>query len=155
MARRYWLIKSEPFKYPWEQLVADGSTYWDGVRNYEARNNLGEMKLGDLCLYYHSNEGKQVVGVARVCGESYPDPTADDPQWLVVDVEPVVPFARPVSLQEIKADPALRDIKLVRRARLSVVPIDRAEFDHILKLGETKLPRQPAPRKTGRKKRAR
>ena len=72
MARSYWLIKSEPFKYPWEQLVADGSTYWDGVRNYEARNNLGEMKLGDLCLYYHSNEGKQVVGVARVCGESFP-----------------------------------------------------------------------------------
>jgi predicted RNA-binding protein with PUA-like domain len=155
MARRYWLIKSEPFKYAWEQLIADGSTYWDGVRNHEARNNLGEMKLGDLCLYYHSNEGKEVVGVARVCGESYPDPTADDSRWLVVDVEPVVPLARPVTLREIKADPALRDIQLVRRSRLSVVPIERAEFDRILKLGETRLPRQRAPRKSAREKRSR
>jgi predicted RNA-binding protein with PUA-like domain len=155
MARRYWLIKSEPFKYAWEELVADGSTYWDGVRNHEARNNLGEMKLGDLCLYYHSSEGKEVVGVARVCRESYPDPTAEDPQWLVVDVEPVVSLERSVTLQEIKADPALRNLDLIRRSRLSVVPIDRAEFEHILKLGETKLPRQSAPKKTARKKRAR
>jgi predicted RNA-binding protein with PUA-like domain len=150
MARRYWLIKSEPSKYAWEELVADGSTYWDGVRNHEARNNLGEMKLGDLCLYYHSNEGKEVVGVARVRRESYPDPTAEDPQWLVVDVEPVVPLGRSVTLREIKADPALRNLNLIRRSRLSVVPIDRAEFDHILKLGETKLPQQAAPQKTAR-----
>ena len=110
MPRRYWLIKSEPFKYAWDELVADGSTYWDGVRNYEARNNLGEMKLGDLCLYYHSNEGKEVVGVARVCRESYPDPTVEDPQWLVVDVEPVAPLGRSVTLREVKADPALRNL---------------------------------------------
>jgi predicted RNA-binding protein with PUA-like domain len=155
MVRRYWLIKSEPFKYAWEELVEDGSTYWDGVRNHEARNNLGEMKLGDLCLYYHSNEGKEVVGVARVCGESYPDPTAEDPRWLVVDVEPVVSLGRPVTLREIKADSALRNINLIRRSRLSVVPIERAEFDHILKLGETKLPRQPARKKAAREKRAR
>ena len=119
MARRYWFIKSEPSKYAWEELVADGSTYWDGVRNHEARNNLGEMKLGDLCLYYHSNEGKEVVGVARVRRESYPDPTAEDPQWLVVDVEPVVPLGRSVTLREIKADPALRNLNLIRRSRSS------------------------------------
>lgn len=155
MARRYWLIKSEPFKYSWEQLVADGSTCWDGVRNHEARNNLAEMKLGDLCLYYHSREGKEVVGVARVCGESYPDPTADDPRWLAVDVEPVAPLARSVTLREIKADPALREIHLVRRGRLSVVPIDRAEFDRILGLGRTKLPpRRSAPKQAARRKRA-
>ena len=81
MARRYWLIKSEPYKYAWSELVADGSTFWDGVRNYEARNNLRAMKLGDLCLYYHSNKGKEVVGVARVCVESYQDPTTEDERW--------------------------------------------------------------------------
>jgi predicted RNA-binding protein with PUA-like domain len=153
MPRRYWLIKSEPFKYAWEELVADGSTCWDGVRNHEARNNLGEMKLGDLCLYYHSSKGKEVVGVARVCRESYPDPTAEDPRWLVVDVEPVVSVGRPVTLQEIKSEPALRNINLIRRSRLSVVPIERAEFDLILKLGETKLPRHrrmPVPAQRGR-----
>jgi len=141
MARRYWLIKSEPFKYSWDQLVEDGSTYWDGVRNYEARNNLAAMKKGDLALYYHSNEGKQVVGVARVIAESYPDPTTDDDQWVVVDVEPVVALERFVTLAEIKADPVLADINLVRRGRLSVVPIERVEFQHILGLGETRLPR--------------
>ena len=141
MARGYWLIKSEPFKYSFDQLVEDGSTYWDGVRNYEARNNLAAMKKGDLALYYHSNEGKQVVGVARVIGESYPDPTTDDDRWVVVDVEPVVALKRFVRLAEIKADPVLADINLVRRGRLSVVPIERLEFQHILSLGETRLPR--------------
>jgi predicted RNA-binding protein with PUA-like domain len=150
MARGYWLIKSEPFKYSWDQLVEDGSTYWDGVRNYEARNNLAAMKKGDLALYYHSNEGKAVVGVARVIGESYPDPTTNDDQWVVVDVEPVVALKRPVGLAEIKADPALADINLVRRGRLSVVPIERVEFQHILALGETRLPRGKAAATKGR-----
>jgi predicted RNA-binding protein with PUA-like domain len=141
MARHYWLIKSEPYKYAWAELVEDGSTYWDGVRNYEARNNLRAMKLGDLCLYYHSNKGKEVVGVARVCKESYPDPTSDDPQWLVVDVEPVVALAEPVGLADIKAEPALAEMALVRRGRLSVVPVERLEFQRVLSMGKTKLPR--------------
>ena len=154
MARSYWLIKSEPFKYAWDELVADGWTYWDGVRNYEARNNIGAMKVGDLALYYHSNEGKEVVGVARVIKESYPDPTADDPQWLVVDVEPVVPMKRPVSLAEIKGDPELTEIALVKRGRLSVVPIRPDEFKRVLALGGTKLPRSAA-KKAAKKKAAR
>ena len=92
MARAYWLMKSEPFKYPWEQLVRDGSTYWDGVRNYEARNNLAAMKKGDLALFYHSNEGKEVVGIAKVVKEAYPDPTAPGEEWSVVDVAPHKPL---------------------------------------------------------------
>ena len=141
MARSYWLIKSEPFKYSWDHFVKDGSTYWDGVRNYEARNNLASMKKADLVLYYHSNEGKEVVGVARVTGEAYQDPTTVDDRWVVVDVEPVVPFKRPVTLAEIKADPALPDIALVRRGRISVIPLTTAEFRHIMKLGKTTIPR--------------
>ncbi len=141
MPRSYWLVKSEPSKYSWDQLVRDGSTYWDGVRNSEARNNLRDMKPGDLALFYHSNEGKEVVGVTRVARESYPDPTTKDDRWVVVDVEPVVPFERPVSLSEIKADPKLQEIALVRRSRLSVLPLEKSAFDRILRLGETRLPR--------------
>jgi predicted RNA-binding protein with PUA-like domain len=141
MARSYWLIKSEPFKYSWDDFVADGSTYWDGVRNYEARNNLRAMKKGDLALYYHSNKGKEVVGVARVIGESYQDPTTDDDRWSVVDLEPVVPFEEPVTLSDIKSDPALQEIALIKKSRLSVVPIEQKEFQHIAKRGKAKLPR--------------
>lgn len=140
MARSYWLMKSEPFKYSWDELVKDGRTYWDGVRNYEARNNLAAMRLGDLSLYYHSNEGKEVVGIAEVVREAYPDPTSEDPRWVVVDVVPVVPFNKPVSLATIKADPALPEIALVRRGRLSVVPLTAPEFRHVAKLGKTKVP---------------
>ncbi len=142
MARSYWLVKSEPFKYSWDQLVRDGSTYWDGVRNSEARNSLSAMKVGDLALFYHSNEGKEVVGVTRIARESYPDPTTKDERWLVVDVEPVVPFERAVPLSEIKADPKLRGIALVRRSRLSVLPLEKSAFDRILRLGKTRLPRR-------------
>ncbi len=141
MARNYWLMKSEPFKYSWDQFVKDGSTYWDGVRNYEARNNLASMKVDDLALYYHSNQGKEVVGVARITGEAYPDPTTKDDRWVVVDVQPVVPFNRPVTLAEIKADPALPTIALVRRGRLSVISLTATEFRHIMKLGKTSVPR--------------
>ena len=123
MARSYWLMKSEPFKYSWDELVRDGQTYWDGVRNYEARNNMAAMKKGDLAFYYHSNEGKEIVGIAEIVGEAYQDPTTDDDRWVVVDVAPRVPFTRPVTLAEIKSDPNLEDIALVRRGRLSVVPI--------------------------------
>lgn len=141
MPKSYWLVKSEPFKYSWDEFTSDGRTYWDGVRNYEARNNLAAMKKGDLALYYHSNEGKEVVGVARVVAESYQDPTTEDDRWVVVDFEPVVPFEEPVSLATIKGDDALSEIALIKRSRLSVVPILKKEFDRILKLGKTKLPK--------------
>jgi len=153
MARSYWLIKSEPDKYAWDELVKDGSTYWDGVRNYEARNNLRAMKVGDLALYYHSNVGKEVVGVARVTKESYPDPTTDDERWVVVDFVPVVPFAEPVTLADIRAEPSLGEIALVKRGRISVVPIVAKEFQKILRMGRTKLP-AAAGVKAARKKSA-
>ena len=140
MARKFWLVKSEPYKYSWDDLVKDGSTYWDGVRNYMARNNLRAMGRGDLVLYYHSNEGKEIVGVAQVTKESYPDPTIDDDRWVVVDVKPVVPFKEPVTLTQIKADAKLEGIAMLKYGRLSVVPIAPVEFRYILKLGKTKLP---------------
>ncbi len=139
VARSFWLVKSEPFKYSWDNLVADGSTYWDGVRNYMARNNLQAMKKGDLALYYHSNEGKEVVGVARVTREFYPDPTTDDERWVVVDFEPVKPLNEPVGLSQIREDPELRDIAMLRYNRLSVAPVTRPEFRRILKLGKTSV----------------
>ena len=139
MPRSYWLAKSEPGAYAWEQLVADGSTHWDGVRNYQARNNLSSMRKGDLVLFYHSVKGCEIVGVMRVTAEAYPDPTTDDDRWVVVDVEPVKPFKKPVSLAQIKADPALREMALVRQSRLSVMPVDKQHFDRLLLLGETKL----------------
>jgi predicted RNA-binding protein with PUA-like domain len=142
MAKSYWLVKSEPFKYSFAQLVHEKRTTWDGVRNYEARNNLRAMKKGDLLLFYHSNEGKEVVGVARVLREAYPDPSAPDEDWSVVDVAPVVALKAPVGLEAIRADPALADIALLKRSRLSVVPVSKAHFDYILALGRTKLGRK-------------
>lgn len=133
----YWLIKSEPHKYSWEQFNKDGKTFWDGVRNYQARNNLREMKEEDLVLFYHSNEGKEVVGIAKVVGEAYQDPTTDDTNWLVVDFAPVEPLQKPVTLAQIKADDKLKGINLVRQGRLSVVSIRREEFDRILEMGES------------------
>jgi predicted RNA-binding protein with PUA-like domain len=147
MARGHWLVKSEPFKYSWQRFEADGRTCWDGVRNHEARNNLAAMKCGDLALFYHSNEGKQVVGVARVVREHYPDPSADDPRWVAVDLEPAAVLASPVGLQEIKADPELAEIALVRRSRLSVVPITKPEFERVLSLAGTRLGRGASARK--------
>jgi len=141
MARSRWLVKSEPFKYSWDDLVKDGRTCWDGVRNAEARNNLAAMKKGDLVLYYHSNEGKQVVGVAKVVKESYQDPTTDDERWLVVDVAPVKALAKPVTLKQIKAVKSLATLRLVTHSRLSVMPVEAKHFDRILKLGETTAPR--------------
>lgn len=163
MARSYWLVKSEPFKYAWDELVDDGQTYWDGVRNYEARNHLRAMKLGDLALYYHSNEGKEVVGVAKVVGESYPDPTTDDDAWVVVDFAPVQRVEAPVSLAAIKAEPALAEMALIKRSRLSVVPVTKSEFDRVLRMGETvlkpgaraqKLPPRPDPPRNAEARRA-
>jgi predicted RNA-binding protein with PUA-like domain len=130
----YWLVKSEPFKYSWDKFVELGRDHWDGVRNYQARNNLAAMKLGELVFFYHSNEGMEIVGIAKVVGEAYPDPTSDDPRWVVVDLSPVEKLPRPVTLKEIKADPQLADIALVKLSRLSVQPVKKEEFDRILAL---------------------
>jgi predicted RNA-binding protein with PUA-like domain len=135
MPRRYWLAKSEPSTYSWDDLVEDGSTCWDGVRNAEARNHLRAMRKEDRVLFYHSQRGKQVVGVARVTREAYPDPTTDDERWLVVDLAPVRPLARPVGLAEIKDDPKLAGIPLVKQSRLSVMPLPKQAFDRILRMG--------------------
>ncbi|MGE8244123.1 MULTISPECIES: EVE domain-containing protein [Sphingobacterium] len=132
---QYFLVKSEPFKYSWEQFNKDGRTFWDGVRNYQARNNMKAMKEGDLVLFYHSNEGKDVVGVAKVVKEFYQDPTTDDERWVVVDLAPVETLKKSVSLETIKADEQLQDIALVRQGRLSVMPLKPEEFDRILALG--------------------
>ncbi|PRD54403.1 EVE domain-containing protein [Sphingobacterium gobiense] len=131
----YFLVKSEPFKYSWEQFNKDGETFWDGVRNYQARNNLKAMKKDDLVLFYHSNEGKEVVGVAKVVKEFYQDPTTDDERWVVVDLAPVEAFKTAVTLEMVKADPLLQDIALVKQGRLSVMPLKPEEFDRIVELG--------------------
>jgi predicted RNA-binding protein with PUA-like domain len=136
----YWLMKSEPDVYPYERLVKDKSTAWEGVRNFEARNNLRAMAVGDLALFYHSNVGKEVVGVMRVVRTAYPDPSAPKGEdWSVVDVEPVKPLAAPVTLSAIKADASLADLQLLRRSRLSVVPVSAPHFKRILAMGKTKL----------------
>lgn len=133
----YFLVKSEPFKYSWEQFNKDGQTFWDGVRNYQARNNLKAMKEGDLVLFYHSNEGKEIVGIAKVVKEFYQDPTTEDPKWVVVDLAPVETFEKPVTLEAIKADVFLQDVALVRQGRLSVMPLKPEEFDRIVALGNS------------------
>lgn len=134
--KQYWLVKSEPFKYSWDRFVKDGSTFWDGVRNYQARNNLRAMKKGDQVLFYHSNEGLEIVGIAKVVKEAYQDPTTDDERWSVVDLAPVKKLKRPISLEEIKSDDRLRNIALVRQSRLSVQPIQPEELDAILELSK-------------------
>ena len=136
---QYWLVKQEPEKYPWSQLVKDKGTYWDGVRNYQARNNLRAMAKGDLVLYYHSVSEKAVVGVAKVTREAYPDPTAKEGDWSVVDLKPARALKTPVTLEAIKTNPALTGISLIKQSRLSVMPLAAAHFKKILKLGGTSL----------------
>jgi predicted RNA-binding protein with PUA-like domain len=131
----YWLVKSEPFKYSWEQFVKDKRTYWDGVRNYQARNNLNAMKKGDAVLFYHSNEGLAVVGIARVVKEAYQDPTTEDQRWVVVDLEPVEPLPQPVLLSEMKQEKRLQNMALIRQGRLSVMPLTKEEFEIIVGKG--------------------
>src|SRR5690554_2650432 len=131
----YFLVKSEPFKYSWDQFFKDKQTFWDGVRNYQARNNLKDMKKGDLVLFYHSNEGKEVVGIAKVVKEFYQDPTTNDDRWVVVDLAPLEALNHPVSLQTIKEDDLLKDTALVKQSRLSVMPLKAVEFDRIIALG--------------------
>jgi len=133
----YWLIKSEPGAYSYSQLERDGKTSWTGVRNFEARNNLRSMRPGDLALYYHSGEGKEIVGVARIVSEPAPDPTAPGEDWASVDVAPVTALRSPVTLAQIKATKELADFSLIKRSRLSVVPVEPEQFRLILKLGKT------------------
>ncbi len=133
---QFWLLKSEPYKYSWEQMLQDGSTFWDGVRNFQARNHLKAMKIGDLACFYHSNEGKEIVGIVKVIKEAYPDHTTDEPDWVMVDIAPVCSLKKSVSLATIKAHPALQNIALVRQSRLSVVPLTKNEFEIICQLGE-------------------
>src|SRR5215468_6052647 len=137
---QYWVVKQEPEAYSWAAFVKDGKTAWTGVRNFQARNNLRAMKAGDLVLYYHSVSDKQVVGVAQVAKEAYPDPTAKEGDWSCVDLVPVKPLASPVDLETIKSDKALADMPLVRQGRLSVQPVTKPQFQRILKLSKTLEP---------------
>ena len=131
----YFLVKSEPHKYSWDKFNEDGRTFWDGVRNYQARNNIKLMEEGDLVLFYHSNEGKCVVGIAKVVKPFYQDPTTSDPNWVVVDLVPVETLKNPVTLEQIKAEESLKDISLVKQGRLSVMQLKATEFDKILEMG--------------------
>lgn len=131
----HWLVKSEPRTYSWEKFLKDGKTTWDGVRNYAARNNLRGMKKGDFVLFYHSNEGMCVVGIAKVIKEAYQDPTAKEGDWSAVDLAPFKTLKKQVTLSQIKADKMLQNIGLVKQGRLSVMPLKAVEFDRILELG--------------------
>lgn len=130
----YWIVKSEPFKYSWDTFVEEKVAIWDGVRNYQARNNMMAMKKDDLVLFYHSNEGKEVVGLAKISKEHYPDPTTDDPRWVVVELVPVEKFPKTVTLAQMKADERFQDIPLIRLSRLSVQSLKPEEFDLIISL---------------------
>ena len=130
----YWLLKSEPFKYSWEQLEKDKKTFWDGVRNYAARNNLRTMKKGDLAFFYHSNEGLEIVGIVKIIKEAYQDPTIKEEAWVAVDVAPFKKLKNPVTLAQIKSDKRLQNIALVKLSRLSVQPVTSEEWDLIIEL---------------------
>lgn len=134
----YWLVKSEPFKYSWEQFEKDKQTMWDGVRNYAARNHLKSMKKGEEVLFYHSNEGTEIVGIAKVVKEFYPDPTTEEDAWVVVDLKPFKKIKRPVTLAQVKADKRLTNMALVRLGRLSVQPVTESEWEVIMELGGMK-----------------
>ena len=136
--KSYWLVKSEPFKYSWEQFVKDKQTFWDGVRNYGARNNLKSMKKGDEVFFYHSNEGVEIVGIAKVVKEFYQDPTTDEEAWVVVDLKPVKKLKNPVTLAQVKADKRLANMDLIRLGRLSVQSVKPEEWDIVLELAEGK-----------------
>ncbi|MBN8701839.1 MAG: EVE domain-containing protein [Bacteroidetes bacterium] len=133
----YWLVKSEPFKYSWDKFVKDKKATWDGVRNYTARNFLKAMKKGDFVLFYHSNEGLEVVGIAKVVKEYYQDPTTDETAWVVVDIAPYKKLKKSVTLAAIKKEPMLKNVYLVKQARLSVMPLKVEEFDKIIEMSES------------------
>ena len=131
----YWLVKSEPETYSWGTFCKDGRTVWDGVRNFQARNNLQQMRRGDLVFYYHSVSEKAVVGIARVEREAFPDPTSNDTRWLAVELAPYRDFKEPVTLAQIKNDERLQRIPLLRQSQLSVMPLQSEEFEALLSLG--------------------
>jgi predicted RNA-binding protein with PUA-like domain len=133
--KNFWLVKQEPSDYSWADFVKDGGTSWTGVRNFAARNNLRRMSKGDHVLFYHSGEDKAVVGIARVTGTAYKDPTAKDEDWSAVDLAPIKPLPTPVTLAQIKAEPRLKNIALVRQSRLSVMPLGARDFELILRMG--------------------
>ena len=135
---KYWLVKSEPFKYSWDNMVKDGTTYWDGVRNYQARNNLKKMKKKDLVLFYHSNEGREIVGITEVVKEFYQDPTTKDTNWVVVDLKAKKELKRKITLKEIKNDRVLSEMSLVKQSRLSVMEVDKKHFDEIIRMANEK-----------------
>jgi predicted RNA-binding protein with PUA-like domain len=135
----YWLVKQEPEAYSWQQFVKDGTTAWTGIRNFAARNHLRAMKKGDLVLYYHSVIGKEIVGIARVTKEAYPDPTSTEGDWSCVDLAPIRPLKQPISLAFIKSDKILKQMPLVKIGRLSVMPVLPKQFEHILQLSQTRL----------------
>ena len=130
---RYWLVKSEPFKYSWGTMLKDRVTYWDGVRNFQARNNLKTMKKGEQVLFYHSNEGREIVGITEVVKEYYQDPTTKDNRWVVVDLKAKNSLKRTIDLNEIKEDPILSDMALIKQSRLSVMEIKKKHFDRIIR----------------------
>ena len=137
MAKQYWLAKSEPESYSWDMLVKDGSTSWTGVRNFQARNNLRAMKKGDVIFFYHSNVGKEIVGLAKVTKEAYTDPTADEGDWSAVDLAPVKPVKKPITLEQMKSDPILKNMALVRNSRISVTPVTPEQANRISELSAT------------------
>lgn len=130
----YWLVKSEPFKYSWDQFVLDKKTFWDGVRNYGARNNLKAMKKGDEVLFYHSNEGVEIVGIAKVVKEFYQDPTTEEVAWVVVDLKPLKKLKNPVTLSQVKNEPRLSEMDLVRLGRLSVQTVKDSEWKIVMQM---------------------
>ena len=136
--KRYWLVKQEPEDYSWDDLVRDGITQWTGVRNFQARNNLRQMHVGDAVFFYHSGKEKSIVAIAQVAKTAYPDPTAGDPAWIAVDIKPVKPLSGPVSLVDIRANSKLRNLLLIRQSRLSVMPVTKEEFDEIVRMGSAK-----------------
>ena len=133
-----WMVKQEPETYSWDDFVRDGRTDWTGVRNFQARNNLRQMQVGDRVMFYHSGTGKCVVGVAEVAKAAYPDPTADDPQWVAVDLKPVKPLKAPVTLAAIRYNPKLSTLPLIRQSQLSVMPLTKEEFAVIVAMGAGK-----------------
>lgn len=136
-----WMVKQEPETYSWDDFVRDGRTDWTGVRNFQARNNLRQMKVGDRVLFYHSGTGKCVVGIAEVAKAAYPDPTADDPQWVAVDLKPLKPLKTEVPLAAIRYNPKLSNLPLIRQSQLSVMPLTNEEFDAIVAMGTGKKPK--------------
>ena len=133
----FWILKSEPDVYSYDDLVKQGVGTWDGVRNYQARNNLQAMRKGDLAFFYHSNIGKEIVGIARIEQEAYPDPTVDDARWVAVSVVAEKKVASPVSCTQFNSAPSINHIALVKHSRLSVIPIDKQDFDYIIRLSES------------------